>query len=107
MGDMKAVYKDTMETSKLNDHAMSLIENGYNSSYSASKASSDLLVRAWNKTYGIKSVITNCSNNYGPWQNPEKLIPKTIMNALTKNKIPIYGRGINRWLWRRLKCRRN
>jgi dTDP-glucose 4,6-dehydratase len=66
-----------------------------NSPYSASKASSDLLVRAWNKTYGIKSVITNCSNNYGPWQNPEKLIPKTIMNALTKNKIPIYGRGIN------------
>lgn len=66
-----------------------------NSPYSASKASSDLLVRAWNKTYGIKSVITNCSNNYGPWQNPEKLIPKTIMNALTKNKIPIYGKGIN------------
>ncbi len=66
-----------------------------NSPYSASKASSDLLVRAWNKTYGIKSVVTNCSNNYGPWQNPEKLIPKTIMNALTKNKIPIYGKGIN------------
>ena len=66
-----------------------------NSPYSASKASSDLLVRAWNKTYGIRSVITNCSNNYGPWQNPEKLIPKTIMNALTENHIPIYGKGIN------------
>lgn len=72
-----------------------------NSPYSASKASSDLLVRAWNKTYGIKSVITNCSNNYGPWQNPEKLIPKTIMNAMTKKIIPIYGKGenIRDWLY--------
>ena len=66
-----------------------------NSPYSASKASSDLLVRAWNKTYGIKAAITNCSNNYGPWQNPEKLIPKTIFNALNKKPIPIYGKGIN------------
>lgn len=66
-----------------------------NSPYSASKASSDLLVRAWNKTYGIKAAITNCSNNYGPWQNPEKLIPKTIFNALSKQPIPIYGKGIN------------
>jgi dTDP-glucose 4,6-dehydratase len=66
-----------------------------NSPYSASKASSDLLVRAWNKTYGIKSVITNCSNNYGPWQNPEKLIPKIIFNAISGNIIPIYGNGKN------------
>ena len=66
-----------------------------NSPYSASKASSDLLVRAWNKTFGIKAVITNCSNNYGPWQNPEKLIPKTIFNAINKCPIPIYGKGIN------------
>jgi len=66
-----------------------------NSPYSASKASSDLLARSWNKTYGIRCAITNCSNNYGPWQNPEKLIPKTIMNALTGKKIPIYGRGEN------------
>ena len=66
-----------------------------NSPYSASKASSDMLVRAWHKTYGIKTVITNCSNNYGPWQNPEKLIPKIIFNALDGNTIPIYGKGVN------------
>jgi dTDP-glucose 4,6-dehydratase len=66
-----------------------------NSPYSASKASSDLLVRAWHKTYGIKSVITNCSNNYGPWQNPEKLIPKIIFNAINGQKIPIYSKGQN------------
>ncbi|MDA9634237.1 dTDP-glucose 4,6-dehydratase [Pseudomonadota bacterium] len=66
-----------------------------NSPYSASKASSDLLVRAWYETYGIKTVITNCSNNYGPWQNPEKLIPKIISNAINGNMIPIYGNGKN------------
>ena len=66
-----------------------------NSPYSASKASSDLLVRAWHETYGLKTVITNCSNNYGPWQNPEKLIPKIIFNALEGNNITIYGKGEN------------
>ena len=66
-----------------------------NSPYSASKASSDMLVRAWYETYGIKTVITNCSNNYGPWQNPEKLIPKIIFNAISGNIIPIYGNGKN------------
>ncbi|HCK03470.1 MAG TPA: dTDP-glucose 4,6-dehydratase [Methylophilaceae bacterium] len=66
-----------------------------NSPYSASKASSDLLVRAWNETYKLKVAITNCSNNYGPWQNPEKLIPKIIFNALENNPIPIYGNGQN------------
>jgi dTDP-glucose 4,6-dehydratase len=66
-----------------------------NSPYSASKASSDLLVRAWHETYGIQAVITNCSNNYGPWQNPEKLIPKIIFNALSGKNIPIYGKGEN------------
>lgn len=66
-----------------------------NSPYSASKASSDLLVRAWNETYNIKTVITNCSNNYGPWQNPEKLIPKIIYSALNNEIIPIYGNGQN------------
>ena len=66
-----------------------------NSPYSASKASSDLLVRSWHETYGIKTVITNCSNNYGPWQNPEKLIPKIIFNALQGDDIPIYGTGKN------------
>tara|TARA_B100000787_G_C16165093_1_gene283454 strand:- start:86 stop:1096 length:1011 start_codon:yes stop_codon:yes gene_type:complete len=66
-----------------------------NSPYSASKASSDLLVRAWNETYKIKVAITNCSNNYGPWQNPEKLIPKIIFNAVENKPIPIYGNGQN------------
>tara|TARA_B110000003_G_C16652976_1_gene535052 strand:+ start:5213 stop:6226 length:1014 start_codon:yes stop_codon:yes gene_type:complete len=66
-----------------------------NSPYSASKASSDLLVRAWHETYDINTVITNCSNNYGPWQNPEKLIPKIIFNAINNKQIPIYGEGKN------------
>ena len=66
-----------------------------NSPYSASKASSDHLVRAWYKTYGLPSIITNCSNNYGPWQYPEKLIPTIILNALQGNRIPIYGTGKN------------
>ena len=66
-----------------------------NSPYSASKASSDMLVRAWNETYGLRSIITNCSNNYGPWQNPEKLIPKIIFNAINDKPIPIYGNGTN------------
>lgn len=66
-----------------------------NSPYSASKASSDMLVRAWNETYKLRSVITNCSNNYGPWQNPEKLIPKIIYNAISDKPIPIYGNGAN------------
>lgn len=65
------------------------------SPYAASKAASDHLVSSYVKTYKIPAIITNCSNNYGPWQNPEKLIPKTIMNALTENHIPIYGKGIN------------
>lgn len=71
------------------------------SPYSASKASSDHLVRAWNKTYGIPTIITNCSNNYGPYQHPEKLIPLTIMNAINKKSIPIYGTGeqIRDWLY--------
>lgn len=61
--------------------------------YSATKASSDFLVRAFCNTYGIKATISNCSNNYGPYQHPEKLIPKTILNALAGKKIPIYGSG--------------
>lgn len=72
-----------------------------NSPYSASKASSDHLVRAWGRTYGLPFVITNCSNNYGPFQFPEKLIPKTILNALNGKKIPVYGKGdqIRDWLY--------
>jgi len=70
------------------------------SPYSASKASSDHLVRAWNRTYGLPILITNCSNNYGPYQFPEKLIPLTILNALDGKTIPIYGDGkqVRDWL---------
>ena len=65
------------------------------SPYSASKASSDHLVRAWHETYGLPVVITNCSNNYGPYQFPEKLIPVIILNALAEKPLPIYGDGSN------------
>ena len=64
------------------------------SPYAASKASSDHLVRSWFKTYNLPIVITNCSNNYGPFQFPEKLIPLTILNAIQGKKIPIYGDGL-------------
>ena len=71
------------------------------SPYSASKASSDHLVRAWYRTYDLPVLITNCSNNYGPYQFPEKLIPHVILNALNGKKIPIYGNGkqIRDWLY--------
>ncbi len=71
------------------------------SPYSASKAASDHLVRAWNRTYGLPVVITNCSNNYGPWQFPEKLIPVVILKALACQSIPLYGDGenIRDWLY--------
>lgn len=71
------------------------------SPYSASKASSDHLVRAWNRTYGLPTIITNCSNNYGPYHFPEKLIPLTILNALSGKKLPIYGDGkqVRDWLF--------
>ena len=65
------------------------------SPYSASKAASDHLVNSWQHTFGLPTLITNCSNNYGPWQYPEKLIPKIIINALNNSKIPIYGNGEN------------
>ena len=66
-----------------------------NSPYSSTKAASDLLVRAWNKTYSIPTIITNCTNNYGPRQFPEKLIPRIIVNALTGKELPVYGAGNN------------
>jgi dTDP-glucose 4,6-dehydratase len=71
------------------------------SPYSASKASADHLVRAWFRTYGLPVVVTNCSNNYGPYQFPEKLIPLTILNALEGKPLPIYGRGdqVRDWLY--------
>ena len=71
------------------------------SPYSASKAGSDHLVRAWHRTYGLPVLVTNCSNNYGPRQVPEKLIPLTILNALAGKRLPVYGRGENvrDWLY--------
>jgi dTDP-glucose 4,6-dehydratase len=71
------------------------------SPYSASKASSDHLVRAWLRTYGLPTIITNCSNNYGPYHFPEKLIPLMILNALNGKSLPVYGDGmqIRDWLY--------
>ena len=66
-----------------------------NSPYSASKAASDHLVRAWHHTYGLPTLTSNCSNNYGPYQFPEKLIPLTILNAVEGKPLPVYGRGEN------------
>jgi dTDP-glucose 4,6-dehydratase len=71
------------------------------SPYSASKASSDHLVRAWHRTFGLPVVLTNCSNNYGPYHFPEKLIPHMILNALAGKALPVYGKGnqIRDWLY--------
>ena len=71
------------------------------SPYSASKASSDHLVRAWRRTYGLPTLITNCSNNYGPYHFPEKLVPHIILNALHGKPLPVYGKGdqIRDWLY--------
>lgn len=78
-------------------------ESNYNPSspYSASKAASDHLVKAWHRTYGIPVLISHCSNNYGPYQHPEKLIPMVIKNALEGKPIPVYGKGnqIRDWLY--------
>jgi dTDP-glucose 4,6-dehydratase len=72
-----------------------------NSPYSASKASSDHLVRAWYHTYGLPTLVTNCSNNYGPYHFPEKLIPLVILNAVAGKPLPVYGKGdnIRDWLY--------
>ncbi|HWJ38465.1 MAG TPA: dTDP-glucose 4,6-dehydratase, partial [Sphingomicrobium sp.] len=71
------------------------------SPYSASKASSDHLAKAWHRTYGLPVVVSNCSNNYGPYHFPEKLIPLTILNALEGERLPVYGKGENvrDWLY--------
>jgi dTDP-glucose 4,6-dehydratase len=78
-----------------------------NSPYSASKAASDHLVRAWHHTYGLPALTINCSNNYGPYQFPEKLIPLVILNALAGKGLPLYGDGkqIRDWLYVRDHCR--
>src|SRR5262249_45772886 len=75
--------------------------------YSASKAASDHLVRAYGHTYGLQVVTTNCSNNYGPFQYPEKLIPLTIANALAGRRLPVYGQGLNvrDWIFVEDHCR--
>jgi len=80
--------------------------NAPNSPYSASKAASDHLVRAWHHTYGLPVLTTNCSNNYGPYQFPEKLIPLVIANALDGKPLPIYGDGMNirDWLYVKDHC---
>jgi dTDP-glucose 4,6-dehydratase len=92
------VYGDLGRTDKLFTEI-----TAYNPSspYSASKAASDHIVRAWLRTYGLPSIITNCSNNYGGYQFPEKLIPVVIINALAGKSIPIYGQGdqIRDWLY--------
>ena len=81
---------------KIKDKSFNELNKFYpNSPYAASKASSDLLCRAWNKTYNLPIIITNCSNNYGPWQYPEKLIPVVIAKILQNKKIPVYGKGKN------------
>ena len=78
-----------------------------NSPYAASKAGADHLVWAWHKTYGLPAIITNCSNNYGPWQYPEKLIPLMILNALEGKPLPVYGDGrqIRDWIHVEDHCR--
>ena len=92
------VYGDLKRSSDLFTETTSYAPS---SPYSASKASSDHLVRAWQRTYGLPAVITNCSNNYGPYHFPEKLIPLTILNALDGKALPVYGDGlqIRDWLY--------
>lgn len=91
------VYGDLNETDLFTE------ETPYapSSPYSASKASSDHLVRAWHRTYGLPVILTNCSNNYGPYHFPEKLIPLVILNALEGKSLPVYGNGqqIRDWLY--------
>lgn len=87
----------------LDDPAKFTEETPYkpSSPYSSTKASSDMLVRAWTRTYGLRTTISNCSNNYGPYHFPEKLIPLIILNALDGKQLPIYGKGdnIRDWLF--------
>tara|TARA_R110001583_G_scaffold132895_1_gene284808 strand:+ start:5515 stop:6564 length:1050 start_codon:yes stop_codon:yes gene_type:complete len=92
------VYGDLEGTSDLFTETTSYEPS---SPYSASKASSDHLVRAWLRTYGLPTIITNCSNNYGPYHFPEKLIPLVILNVLEGKPLPIYGKGdqIRDWLY--------
>ncbi|MEQ4732329.1 dTDP-glucose 4,6-dehydratase [Providencia rettgeri] len=92
------VYGDLESTTDLFTETTSYAPS---SPYSASKASSDHLVRAWQRTYGLPTIVTNCSNNYGPYHYPEKLIPLIILNALEGKPLPVYGNGqqIRDWLY--------
>lgn len=92
------VYGDLESTTDLFTETTSYAPS---SPYSASKASSDHLVRAWHRTYGLPVIVTNCSNNYGPYHFPEKLIPLMILNALDAKPLPVYGNGqqIRDWLY--------
>jgi dTDP-glucose 4,6-dehydratase len=101
-GDRKAAFRFHHVSSdevfgSLGTHGLFREDTAYNpnSPYSASKAASDHLVRAWHHTYGLPVVMTNCSNNYGPYHFPEKLIPLTIINALEGKPLPVYGNGEN------------
>ena len=92
------VYDDLEGTTDLFTETTSYAPS---SPYSASKASSDHLVRAWHRTYGLPVIVTNCSNNYGPYHFPEKLIPLVILKALDEKALSIYGKGdqIRDWLY--------
>ncbi|MAN35137.1 MAG: dTDP-glucose 4,6-dehydratase [Candidatus Marinimicrobia bacterium] len=110
INDFKLLHISTDEVYGSLDRQGSFTEESpYNPSspYSASKASSDHLVNAWHKTYGIKTNIINCSNNYGPFQFPEKLIPLVIISAIRENSLPVYGTGknIRDWLYVEDHCR--
>lgn len=116
--DLKSSRKETFRFVHISTDEVygTLGETGYfteetpyapNSPYSASKAAADHLVRAYFHTYGLPALITNCSNNYGPYQFPEKLIPLMILNALAGKELPIYGTGMNirDWLYVEDHCR--
>ncbi len=97
-GDFRFVHVSTDEVfGALGAEGMFTEDSPYRptSPYSASKAASDHLARAWYHTYGVPTIVTNCSNNYGPFQFPEKLIPVIVLNALNGRPIPIYGTGTN------------
>ncbi len=99
------VYGDLPHPDEVDDDALPLFKESTayqpSSPYSASKASSDHLVRAWKRTFGLPTIITNCSNNYGPYHYPEKLIPLVILKALAGEPLPVYGDGsqIRDWLY--------
>jgi len=110
MNDFKFIQISTDEVyGSLGSEGSFTESTAYNpsSAYSASKASSDHLARSWFKTYNFPVIITNCSNNYGPYQFPEKLIPLMIINALSEKKLPIYGKGLNvrDWLYVEDHCK--